>query len=168
MLGNITLVYPLEQLYNTSFQRRWDRILDKLRLTAPSELEAVADQIKELERCYELSGMRKMSLALGTYPDDYASRVKSLRADLCESIARKFRSVSNQVSDMIGDPDSVSDFERERKRFGDALTLFRMLNAFYKRWRLSTPEYRYAGERFDFNFAMKELANRLARKQTLL
>jgi hypothetical protein len=168
LLGNITLVYPLEQLYNTSFQRRWDRILDKLRLTAPSELEVVAEQIKELERCYELSGMRKMSLALGTYPDDYASKIKSLRSDLCELIARKFRSVSGQVSDMIGDPDSVSDFERERKRFGDALTLFRMLNAFYKRWRLDTPEYRYAGERFDFSFAMKDLANRLARKQTLL
>jgi hypothetical protein len=158
----------LERLYNTSFQKQWERALAKLKYISSSDLEELDQQLRKLERYYDMSGMRKMSTALGTYPDDYAYKIKSLRSDLSESIARKFRNIASQVSDLVGEPEDMTDFDKERKRFDDALVQFRMLNAFFKRWKLHTPEYRYAGERFDFTYAMKELAHRLAKKRTVL
>ncbi len=124
--------------------------------------------IRKLERLYEMSGIRKLSTSLGTYPDEYANRIRRLRGDLCETIGRKFRNVQRQVVDTLGDPDSLEDYEKDRKRFDEALALFRMLRAFYKRWKLYADSYRYAGERFDFTYALKEMAHRLARKRTVL
>ncbi|MBN1544451.1 hypothetical protein JW898_03235 [Candidatus Woesearchaeota archaeon] len=164
----MTLVQPLERLYSSTFQRSWDKTMGRVRLTSPGELEEMDRHIRKLEGLYEMSGIRKLSTALGTYPDEYASRIRSMRADLCETIGRKFRGVSRQVSDLVGDHESVSDFEKERRRFDEALALFRMLRAFYKRWKLYADDYRYAGERFDFSFALKELSYRLARKRMLL
>ena len=162
------MVQPLERLYNSTFQRGWDKTIDRIRLTSPGELEEMDKHIRKLEGLYEMSGIRKLSTALGTYPDEYASRIRSLRADLCETIGRKFRGVSKQISDLVGDHESISDFERDRKRFDEAITLFRMMRAFYKRWKLYADDYRYAGERFDFSFALKEQAYKLARKRMLL
>ncbi|MBW2971722.1 hypothetical protein KY359_01675 [Candidatus Woesearchaeota archaeon] len=168
MLGNITLVQPLERLYSSTFQRQWDRTVRKIMLTSPGELEELDAHLKTLERTYELSGIKKLSTALGTYPDGYASKIRSLRSGMCETIARKFRSVAQQITDLVGDPDELSDFERDRRRFDEALALFRMLRAFYKRWKLYADDYRYAGERYDFQYALKDVAYRLAKKRALL
>lgn len=165
MLGNITLVQPLERLYNSTFQKQWDKTIDKIRLTSPSELEEMDILIRSLERYYELSGVKKISVALGTYPDEYANRIRSLKSDLCEVIARKFRTVEQQIGKLVGDPDSIDDFELERKRFDEAVALFRMLKAFYQRWKLQADDYHYAGERFEFPAALKDIAMKLARKR---
>ena len=168
MLGNITLVYPLERLYNSTFQKSWEKTLDRIRLTSPGDLEEMDKLIRKLERYYEISGIRKLSTSLGTYPDEYATRIKSLKSDLCSCIAEKYRRMSRQVSDLVGDPDDLSDYEKQRKKFDEAIALFRMLRAFFSRWRLDTSMYRSAGDRFDFKQDLKELAYRLARKRMLL
>ena len=61
MLGNITLVYPLERLYNSTFQKSWDKTLDRIRLTSPGDLEEMDVLVRKLERYYEISGIRKLS-----------------------------------------------------------------------------------------------------------
>lgn len=155
----------MERLYNSTFQKQWDKTIDKIRFTSPGELEEMDSLIKSLDRYYELSGLKKISVALGTYPDEYAHRIRSLKSDLCEVIARKFRTVEQQINRLVGDPDSIDDFEQERKRFDEAVALFRMLKAFYQRWKLQADDYRYAGERFDFPQALKDLAMKLARKR---
>ncbi|MFC1742211.1 hypothetical protein ACFL3V_06770 [Nanoarchaeota archaeon] len=168
MLGNITLVQPLERLYNKTFQKQWDKAIDRIRLTSPGDLEEMDVLIKKLDMYYEISGIKKLSMSLGTYPDEYANKIRNLKSDLCETISRKFRHVSRQVTDLIGDPDSLSDYDKERKQFDEAISQFRMLRAFYRRWRLDVDKYRYAGERFDFSYALKELAFRLAKKRMQL
>lgn len=168
MLGNITLVYPLERLYSSTFQKSWDKTLDKIRLTSPGDLEEMDRHIRKLERYYEISGIKKLSTSLGTYPDEYASKIKSLRGDLCELVSTKFRKIAQQVSDLIGDPDDISDYGRQKRRFDEAIALFRMLRAFFSRWRLDTSVYRSAGDRHDFRKELKDLAYSLARKRMLL
>ena len=168
MLGNITLVYPLERLYNPRFHKQWERTVERIKRLSPGDLEEMDEQIKKLGSYYEFSGIKKISVSLGTYPDEYSSKIKRLRGDLCEIIARKFRSISRQIYDLIGDPDCVSDFDDERKKFDESLVTFRMLRAFYKRWKLDSADYRYVGEQFDFAFAIKDLAFKLAKKRMLL
>jgi hypothetical protein len=158
----------LERLYNSTFQKSWDKTLDRIRLTSPGDLEEMDVLVRKLERYYEISGIKKLSTSLGTYPDEYASKIKSLRGDLCELISTKFRKIAQQVSDLVGDPDDLSDYERQKRRFDEAITLFRMLRAFFSRWRLDTTLYRSAGDRSDFKKELKDLAYRLARKRMLL
>ena len=159
---------PIGRLYNSAFQKQWESTLAKIRLTSPGDLEELDSLIKTLERLYALSGIRKLSSSLGTYPDEYASRIRSLRSDMQETIARKFRTVEQQISRLIGDPESINDFDAERKRFDEALSLFKMLRAFYGRWKLNTEDYRYPGERYDFTYTIKNTAYSLAKKRMLL
>lgn len=162
------MVQPLERLYNSTFQKGWQKTVDRIILTSPGDLEEMDRLIKKLERLYEMSGIKKLSMSLGTYPDEYANRIKSLRYDLCETIGSKFRKVQRQIEDLIRDPNSFDDYDADRKSLDEAVSLFRMLRAFYKRWKLYADDYRYAGERFDFSTAQKGLAYRLARKRMVL
>lgn len=168
MLGNITLVQPIERLYNSAFQKQWEATLAKVRLTSPGDLEELDRLIKRLEQIYAISGIRKLTTSLGTYPDEYAARIRSLKTDMQETIARKFRIMEQQISKMVGDPESIYDFDAERKRFDDALSSFRVLRAFYKRWKLYADDYHYPGERYSFDEAMKSTAYLLAKKRMLL
>jgi len=165
VLGNITLVYPLERLYNPTFHRSWEKTLDRIRLTSPGDLEEMDALIRKLERNYEISGIAKVSRSLGTYPDEYASRIRSLKSGLCDTIRSKFGSLHRQVSDLIGDTDDVSEFEDQRKRFDEAIVIFRMLRAFFSRWRLDTKEYHIPGNGTDFSYELKSLAYNLAKKR---
>lgn len=168
MLGNITLVYPLEKLYNNTFQKNWDRTLDKIRFTSPGDLEEMDRLITRLERYYEISGIKKLSISLGTYPDEYSSKIKSLRNDMCETVARKFRAIEQAISNLIGDPESLNEYDRDRGRFDEALTQFRLLRAFYRRWKLDRNDYKYPGQRYDFAQSIKSLAYRLAKKRMVM
>lgn len=168
MLGNITLVYPLERLYNPTFQRNWEKTLGQVRLISPGDLEEMDSCIRKLDRYYDISGTRKMSIALGTYPDDYSNKISTLRSNLKDGISKRFRNIARVISSLTGDPGSVSDLAVERKRFDDAMVQFRLLNAFFRRWKLDTAEYRESGSGFDYTYAIKELAYNLARKRVLL
>ncbi|MFH1064761.1 MAG: hypothetical protein V1729_06770 [Candidatus Woesearchaeota archaeon] len=167
MLGNITLVYPLERLYSSTFQKKWDRTLEKVRLISPGDLEEMDEQVKKLERYYDLSGMSKLSRSLGTYPDAYSSKINVLKSNVKQTIAEKFSKISKNLYDLIGDYESLHDFEQDRKDFDEALVKFRMLRAFYRRWKMDGPEYLQYGSK-DYKMILKELAFRLARKRMLL
>jgi len=168
LLGNVTLVYPLERLYNSAFHRNWEKTCERMKTISPGDLEEMDYEIGKLERYYNLSGIRKLSVSFGAYPDQYAVKIKSLRGSLNDSICRKFRSISSSISHLVGDPVSVVDLERDKKRFDDALVQYKLLAAFYRRWKLDTLEYRNIGDKFDYAFTMKEIAYNMARKRVLL
>ncbi|MBW2968113.1 hypothetical protein KY362_06525 [Candidatus Woesearchaeota archaeon] len=168
MLGNITLVMPLEKLYNSTFQKQWDRTLDKIRLTSPGDLEELEKHVRKLEKLYEFSGVKKLSVSLGTYPDEYSRRINMLRSGMCDSIQRKFESMAQQIRRTLADWDRLDDYDSDRHEFDDAMVQFSLLRAFYKRWRLATPQYRSTGSSYDFTRNIKEIAYMLARKRTLL
>jgi hypothetical protein len=158
----------LERLYNSTFQKQWERTLNRIKFLSPGDLEEMEQQIRKLERYYEISGVKKLSIALGSYPDEYASKINTLKADQCEIISRRFRTMVQKITDLVGDIDELHEFDDERRRFDEALVLFRMLRAFYKRWKLDTDAYHYAGDSTDYRYALKELAYKLAKKRMLL
>jgi hypothetical protein len=158
----------LEKLYNSTFQKQWDRALERVKMLSPGDLEEMEIQIKKLERYYEMSGVRKLSTSLGTYPDEYSSKINILKSDMCEIISRRFRNMAQKISDLVGDTGELYDFEDDRRNFDEALVLFRMLRAFFRRWKLDTDKYHYTGESFDYSYALKELAYKLAKKRMLL
>jgi len=166
LLGNITLVQPVERLYNSTFRRKWDKTIKRIKMISPADLEEMDSEVSKLERYYEMSGMRKISVSLGTYPDDFASKIKVFRSNMSDTISSRFNSMFRKISDLIGDACSVSDFDRERKRFDEALVMFRMMRAFFRRWKLDTDQY--AGRGTDFKASIADLSYRLAKKRMLL
>jgi len=168
LLWNIGLVYPLQKLYSSAFQKRWDRLMKRVTLISPGDLEQMEVLITKLENLYERSGMKSASRSAGSYPDEYSSKISSLWSGFCDTVSVKFHAMSRRIDDLIADPEDIVDYERDRERLDDALVHFRMLRAYYRRWRLETKKYRSIGDDFDFNNAIKGIAYRLARKRMVL
>lgn len=167
MVSVSILVNPVEKLYVPAFHRSWQHIFNKIRLTSPGDLEAMDAQLKKLEYLYLLSGIKHFN-GSNTHYEDYGRRIKSMREDLKDTISKKFKKTARQVADLIGDPDSVSDLTEEQSNLVEAFALFRMLRGFHRRWKLDTEEYRRADDKFDFEYALKELSYKLAKKRVLL
>jgi hypothetical protein len=161
------LVNPVEKLYVPAFQRSWQHIFNKIRLTSPGDLEAMDSHLKKLEYLYFLSGIKHFN-GSNTHYDDYGRKIKSMKDDLIDTISKKFKKTARQISDLIGDPESVSEPGEEKDNLVEAFALFRMLRSFHRRWKLDTKEYRRPEDIFDFDYALKELSYKLAKKRVLL
>ncbi len=168
MLGNITLASPLERLYGSTFQRGWDRTIQRIMRISPGDLEEMDCEIRKLERYYELSGFKKINASLGFNPDIYSQKLNVFKSNLSDGIVSRFRSMSQKIMRLVGDPESISDFERDRKKLDEALSVFRMLRAFYRRWKIDRGDYLPPGMRDGLVKSMRNLAFTIAKKHSLL
>ncbi len=164
----MVLNYPLNNVQKSRFHKKWNRCLDKLRLSSPGDLEQRDTFIKKLERYYEFSGIKHFNNSFGSQSDDYASTLRFLKDDFCDTVSEKFQLQQNKISQLLGDSDSITDFQKDKAIFEEAFSLFKVLRAFYKRWKLNTGKYKYMGERFDFTSAVKDLAIKIAKKRASL
>ncbi len=142
-----------------AFQKRWDHLVSKIEKLDPDALEEFENILSKLNRLYASSSAKVISKHF-RIQDEYLPKLEQLHHELALRIDKKFMQIHKETLEIIGDPDTIKDIEKEHSLLQEATDRLRLLAGFHHRWK-----HRYHTDRLG---ELRILRDRVARKHTTI